>query len=229
MFARFAPALRALLAAVCCAATINSASAAIFVFAGTSTDGHPVSALAHFTFNSLTDTIAVTLKNTTPTTLDSGELFTAIDFNLGGLAPTLVSASGIQREVDAVGAYSDTGVPQALSWSVTGGGGGTYSLNFTPTAKDAIIGPPTAGSYAGANGSIQDNNGHNPFAAETADFVLDVPNLEANTPLTVSVFRFGTTMTAAPGVITHMPEPSTAVLVGLAGLACGALRKRRAA
>jgi hypothetical protein len=169
------------------------------------------------------DTILVTLTNATTATLDAGELLTGIDFSLGGLSPSLSAALGIQRTVDGAGAFVDTGAPQSLSWSLAAAGGGVFKLDFTPNAKDAIIGSPTAGSYAGANGSNKANNGHNPFAAQTAQFTLSVPNLEADTPVVVSVFRFGTALAAATPV--HMPEPSTGLMAAAFSLTL-VLRRR---
>jgi len=227
MFARFARVFCAALCASYVALAGASAHAALFSFSGLSADGHSVAASANFAFNAGADTIAVTLTNTTATTLDAGELFSAVDFNLGGLTPSLVSASGIQRTVDGTGAFVDTGSAQPLSWSIASSGGGTYSLNFNPDAKDAVIGPPSSGSYAGASGSINGNGGHNPFAAQVAQFVLSVPNLEANTPISMGVFRFGTTLAAATGQTVENPEPSSAALAAAAGLTCLAFGRRR--
>ncbi len=199
-----------------------------FVFMGNSSDGHPVSGIAEFTLNPGADTITVKLTNTTATTLDAGELFTGLDFDLDGLTPSLASDTGIQRTVADDGSFVDTVAAQNLSWSLTSLGGDSFQLNFTPNAADAIIGPPTAGSYSGANDSIKDNNGHNPFAAEMAVFVLNVPGLEASTDVSVTVFRYGTTLDEATGTI-DTPEPSTIALalIGLAALACW--RRKRAA
>ena len=146
------------------------ASAVVISFIGQSSDTHPVSGTAEFPLNDAADTVTVKLTNTTTTTLDAGELFTGLDFGLGGLTPTLTSDTGIQRTVIGSGAFSDTGSAQNLSWSRVSLGGGSYQLNFNPNAEDAILGPPTAGSYSGANGSIKGNAGHNPFAAEMAVF-----------------------------------------------------------
>jgi hypothetical protein len=180
-----------------------------------------VSGSAEFTLNAGADTVTVKLTNTTTTTLDAGELFTGLDFMLGGLTPTLTSDTGIQRTVDGGGAFTDTGAAQNLSWSLASLGGGTYQVNFNPDAKDGIIGPPTAGSYSGANGSIKGNAGHNPFAAEMATFVLSVPDLEADTPVSVKTFRYGTTLD--PAIV---PEPATAVLL-MGAWACLAAGRRR--
>lgn len=205
----------------------SQASAVPMLFSGLSSDGHPVSAIADFILNDATDTVSVTLNNTTTTTLDSGELFTGLDFTISGLTPTLTSDTGIQRTVDGAGAYVDTGSPQDLSWSVAAQGGDVYQLNFTPTSKDALIGPPTAGSYATANGSIKGNAGHNPFAAEEAQFELSVPGLGPDSIVELLTFRFGTTLAPATGTITPMPEPASLALAGLGLVAMAAQRRRR--
>ena len=205
----------------------SQASAVPMVFSGLSSDGHPVSAIADFILNDATDTVSVTLNNTTTTTLDAGELFTGLDFTISGLTPTLTSDTGIQRTVDGAGAFVDTGSPQNLSWSVAGLGGGVYQINFNPNAKDAIIGPPTAGSYATANGSIKGNAGHNPFAALEAKFELSVPGLGPNSIVDLRVFRFGTTLDPATGTITPMPEPASFALAAVGLAAMSAQRRRR--
>lgn len=205
----------------------SHASAVPMLFSGLSSDGHPVSAIADFILNDATDTVSVTLNNTTTTTLDSGELFTGIDFTINGLTPTLSSATGIQRTVDGAGAFVDTALPQSLSWSVAGLGGGVYQINFNPNAKDAIIGPPTAGSYATANGSIKGNAGHNPFAALEAKFELSVPGLGPNSIVELKVFRYGTTLQPATGSITPLPEPASLALAGIGLVAIAAQRRRK--
>ena len=204
------------------------ASAALMSFTGTSSDGHAVSGSADFTLGLGTATIQLT--NTTATTLDAGELFTGLDFSLGGLSPSLTSKTGIERTVTGSGSFSDTGSAQNLSWSLVSLGGGNYQLNFNPDAKDAIIGPPSGGDYSGASGSIKGNTGHNPFAAETATFVLSVPGLTESTPVSVINFRFGTTLDTAPGTtVTHfeIPEPATCAFLLLGMAVASSIRRRR--
>lgn len=199
------------------------------LFSGTSSDGHAVSAIANFVLNDATDTVSVSLQNITATTLDSGELFTGLDFTIGGLTPTLTSDAGIQRTVDGAGAYVDTALPQNLSWSVASLGSSVYQINFNPNAKDAIIGPPTAGIYAAANGSIKGNAGHNPFAAEQAEFELSVPGLQSNSSVQLLTFRFGTTLAPATGTIKTLPEPSTLTMAALLAIGLGKHVRKRGA
>ena len=199
------------------------ASAALISFSGNSSDGHPVSGTAEFTLNDAVDTVTVKLTNTTATTLDAGELFTGLDFSLGGLAPAMTSDTGIQRTVAADGTFSDTGSAQDLSWSLISLGSGNYQLNFNPDAKDAILGPPSGGNYSGATNSIKGNGGHNPFAALMAVFELSVPQLAANTPVDVTTFRYGTELDPAVGTIA--PEPAAWLLMFL-GTALLQVRRR---
>jgi hypothetical protein len=199
---------------VVCGLSASHATATTVSFSGTSSDGHAVSGTAGFTLGA--GTANVTLTNTTTTTHDAGELFTGLDFSLGGLTPTLSTKTGIERTVAGSGSFTDTATAQNITWSLVSLGSGKYQLNFNPDATDAILGPPTSGSYASANNSIDGNNGHNPFVAQTASFVLNVPGLTTTTSLSVTAFRFGTALDAANGT-THtdpeVPEPSTAVLM----------------
>jgi hypothetical protein len=195
----------------------SQAHASLFTFTGSGANAGNT-ATADFTFDAGADKITVILTNTTLTTLDAGDLFTGIRFSVGGLTPTLTSDQGIQRSVANAGTFVDTVSLQNLSWSLNSNGGG-FQLDFNPDAKDAIIGPPTSGSYLNANGSIKGNPGHNPFAAQTATFVLSVPGLMDGTPLSVTAFLFGTGPSVATGDITTknppVPEPGSLLVFSL--------------
>ena len=216
------------LALVIASVFTTTAPAALISFSGNSSDGHAVKGTAEFTLGA--GTVTVKLTNTTTTTLDAGELLTGLDFSLGGLTPTLTSKTGIERDVDGSGAFTDTGSAQNLSWSLVALGSGSFQLNFNPNAEDAIIGPPSGGNYSGANGSIKGNNGHNPFAALTATFVFNVPGATSSTLVIVSTFRYGTTLDPATGTTTTttttstVPEPSTCMLLILGLVAASGRR-----
>jgi PEP-CTERM motif len=207
-----------------CVLYAATASATLLSFSGTSIDGHAVSGTANITLGAGTATIVLT--NTTTTTHDAGELLTGIDFSLGGATLALATKTGIERTVAGNGTFTDTGSAQNLTWSLNAQGSGNYQLDFSPDASDAILGPPSGGNYAGANSSIDGNNGHNPFGALTATFTITGNALTANTPINVTHFLYGTGPDPATGTITPSPEPSTLVLMCL-GLATLALRKRR--
>ena len=186
------------------------AQASIYTFTGSGANlGN--NATANFTFNAALDTLTVVLTNTTTTTVDAGDLFTGIQFGLGGLAVTLSSDLGVERTVAANGTYVDTPGAVDLSWSRTSLGGGLYQLDFNPDATDGIIGPSNAGVYSSANGSIAGNPGHNPFAAQTATFGFSVPGLLDTTSLTVTAFLFGTGPSVATGTIIPPPDPEPTV------------------
>ena len=91
-----------------------------------------------------------------------------------------------------------------------------------------MVGPPTAGSYSGATGSIKGNGGHNPFAALEAKFQLSVPGLGPNSIVDVRTFRFGTTLDPATDVtVTPFPEPASLARAGIGLVAMAAQRRRR--
>jgi hypothetical protein len=193
------------------------------MFSGFSADGHPVSGSADFVLNPVADTATVTLTNTTDPTHDAGELLTGLDFSFGGLIPTLTSDTGVLRTVDGAGSFVDTMAAVDLTWSLLSQGGGIYQLDFNPNAKDAILGPPTLGSYADANGSIKGNPGHNPFVALSAVFTLSVSGLEPNTSVSVTRWRFGTNLD--PAIV---PEPATLALTAMGLVGAMSMRRRAA-
>lgn len=214
----------------------DATHASIYNFTGSGANAGDTGS-AEFTFDSVLDNVTIKLTNTTTTTDDAADLLTGVQFSFGGLTPTLSSALGIQRTVSGTGSFTDTGSPATLSWSVGSLGSGAYQLDFNPDAKNAIIGPPTAGNYSGANGSIDGNPGHTPFAAETATFVIHVTGLLDSTPFTLNKFLYGTGPAVASGTITvgtppppppAVPEPASLVVwtIGCAAVAIGLYRRK---
>ena len=52
--------------------------------------------------------------------------------------------------------------------------------------------------YADANGSLMDNDPHNPFILHTATFILGIDGITSDTVLTGATIMFGTEWTATP-------------------------------
>jgi hypothetical protein len=203
--------IAAAIAAIGLSATTGRAS--IYFFSGTGGSAG-LSATAEFMFDATLDKVTVILTNTTASTYDAGDLLTGVRFSVGGLTPTVDSATGFTRSVNGSGVFTDSGSAASLTWSIdpTRTVGIIHELDFNPDAKHAIIGPPTAGSYSGATGSIQSNNGHDPFVALTATFVLDVDGLLDTTPFTLDSFLFGTEREIATGDISIPEDPTPSSL-----------------
>lgn len=226
---------RIALVACCLAVFLGARPASAAMFTGISGDGDPISATADFSL--VGDTLTVKLTNTTTFTHSADELFTGIDFSLSGLSPTLpsLSVTGILRDIAGSGSFTDGGVAVPLSWELISIDDDCWQLNFHPNAKNAIVGPPSGGNYAGSNGSIKGNPGHNPYAAEMAVAVFDVPGLSSQ-PLpqvVVKAFRFGTELVPGdpgpdggitPGGGPEVPEPASWTLAAL-GFLLLALRR----
>jgi hypothetical protein len=211
-----------------------------FTTTGTSA-GFPVSSTA--TFQTSPGELTISLLNTTPHTADAAQLLTGIRFTLSpNPVPMalLVSGTAVTRDIAGDGSYVD-GAPQSLlgTWE-SSVSGGSYQLDFNPNAEFAIVGPAdgetgsNAGVYTG-NGSINANNGHNPFTAKTATFKLGSPGINPDTTITGISFIYNTGLSnVIPGtpntqeLLPAVPEPAT-MGFGLAILAvCGAARQRRA-
>ena len=96
---------------------------------------------------------------------------------------------------------------------------------------DALAGPATGpatliigpGPYTNANGSIRDNNPHNPFINTSATWTLAFAGATAGTVISNVVFSFGTT----PGANVPVPIPAAVWLFGSGLLGLIAIARRR--
>jgi hypothetical protein len=216
----------------------GAASAVLFVslpasaatFHSVDKHGHVLSAMADF--SSVGDVLTVKLTNTTPETESVKDLLKSIDFSLDGLTPTLLSVTGVLRNIDRDGTWDDNDEAETLSWSLKSLGDDEWRLVSTPDARHAIVGPPNEDDYADASRSIRGNNGHNPFAAEMVVAELNVPGLGSASMPVVSVLSFGFSGSGSadgsitPGGALEVPEPTISLLV-IAGFAAYLSRRCR--
>lgn len=203
---------------------------------GNGSDSYTISGSVDVTFDADADTVTFVLTNLTPFTYSSAELLTAFRFDLTGVtgAGDLSSAEAYARDVDSDGEYVDSLALEDLlgppaTWQL-GTLGGLFDLKFNPNAEYALIGTADSDDdYSGSNGGIKDNNGHSPFAALTATFILSFDDVTESAAITDLNFRFGTDFEGSV-TPTLVPLPP-AVLLGL-GLMGGigavrAIRRRR--
>lgn len=167
------------------------------------TDG-PVNAQA--TFTSGTDIsgagfITITLTNLLADPTSAGQLLSGLAFTVseGEASGTLGANSANIRTVNHGGTFTDHG-PSITGWALAQNFDG--GLDLCVLCRDLgslgpshlLIGAPAAsGTYASANGSIAGNRPHNPFAAGTATFLVNVPGVTANSIVPSATFFFSTT------------------------------------
>jgi hypothetical protein len=203
----------------------------------------PVDASATFTTG--TGTITVTLTNLEANPKDVGQdlsdlFFTVANGNVNSAsyAPgpvdfaQLVTVAG--DGTPTLGSTLDTA--SSIGWVLSKVSSTELHLDVLSGTGHAgpahtIIGPPnSSGIYSNANSSIAGNKPHNPFINQTATWVIDAPNVSADTTIKSATFSFGTT--AGINVRgTATPEPSFygVLALGLAGLLMGVRRQRRTA
>ena len=220
------------LAFAAAALSAGSLQASIITYntpANSSTGGQPVSAQATFTTG--TDSITVVLKNlqANPTSVVQNLSDLLFTVSTGQKSGSISSSSGLERTVAKNNTYSDGAIVDT-GWSLTTQGSSLY-LNVLGTKigpAHLIIGPPGGATYANANGSIAGNGPHNPFLAESATFVLNVPGVTSASSISAVTFSFGTTE-GANEVVGVVPEPATLALAasGLAVMLGVAMARRR--
>ncbi len=189
---------------------------------GTTVGGNPVS--AKVTFTTTTDKVTVVLENLIVDQKSVAQNISGLYFSIstGQTAGTLVSSSGLLREIDSKGVYTDEGM-NSTGWRLSTSGS-QLCLNVlgTPAGPShTIVGAPNSlGIYKNANNSITGNGPHNPFIAQSATFEIKVVGVTAASDISDIIFLFGT-----DGEPVHAPEPATLALVSLGTL--GFLRLKR--
>ena len=198
---------------------------------GSNAGGGPVDASATFSLSgsNLNVTLTNLLANPTDVAQCISDLYFAV-FNGANQVTAGTLASSSSTEINIV---DNVGVPVAgtvdTGWELenntsVGSFTGEYHLNVLGTLigpAHLIIGP---GPYTNANGSINNNDPHNPFLDQTATFTIsDIPGLTADSIITDVVFSFGTT----PGQNVVVPIPPSALLMGSGLLGLGLVGWRR--
>ncbi|MCC7085868.1 MAG: hypothetical protein IT427_12775 [Pirellulales bacterium] len=219
----------ALVIAVCCSArSVFGLTIQYQTVPGSTIGGEPVDARA--TFTTSTDTIAVKIENFQADPISPKSVVYDVLFNVstGQNTGTITSTTGIERTIISGGTYTDTGLVSNTDWGLFTSGANLHldRLAAPGQKKHGVIGPPNAGTnkYDAAGGALT-GGPHNPFWGGSADFVLNVPGVTANSSITAISFSFDTS--AGNDVPAQLvPEPAGVVL-GSLGLICLTYRHGR--
>jgi hypothetical protein len=200
---------------------------------GATIGGEPVSARA--TFTTSTDTVSIKLENlqADPNSVKAVVYDVMFSLSTGQTVGTNTSTTGTERTVNDDGTFSDTGPINLVDWGLfTSGSQLDLDRILAPGQKHhGVIGPPNSvsGQYDNANGSIADNNAHVPFWGESADFVLNVPGVTAESSISAATLAFNTTSGDTVNVV-PVPEPASWALACLAvGMLSLSVQPRKAA
>jgi hypothetical protein len=219
----------------CATLLAASAGAASFTFetapgAVNNSDGKHVDASAVFMTSGSTLTITLTDLLADPTAVSQLLSDLKFDVSIGNVSSaSLSSSSGMERSVAANGTFTD-GATVAAGWLLSNPSGKTLWLNDLAGGAAGpahlIIGPSGPGDvYDNANGSIADNKPHNPFLANSATFMLNIPGMSTDTIIDNVFFSFGTTTgddVPGGGRPPTIPDGGTTVMLlggALSGLA----------
>lgn len=199
-----------------------------FTLPGATLDGKPVSAQADFTTSD--GLITVTLVNLQPNPTSIIQAISDIFFSAAGLTNT--GAGSFLAQASYISIANGVASPAAdplLSWQLTNSSG-IYHLNKLwggngpQTAPEGlIIGP---GPYTNANGSIDSNKPHNPFADQSVTFSLALAGVTGATVISDVEFSFGTTPGSNVGGV-PVPIPAAVWLFMSGLLSLMAIARRR--
>jgi len=214
-----------LIAMVALISVLPAGAAQIFTATGDA-GGGPVSVEADFTFSN--GGFSITLKNLEANPTDVLQLISGLSFTLSGSPSSVVLSTSSAQEISITNNVGVTGSTGSTGWAFGPAVGPSYIVcvicqgviaNPAITPAHLIIGP---GPYTNANGSINNNNAHNPFLNQTATFNFTGTGLTTGTTASNVIFWFGTTN----GFTTSIPEPVTSGLIGTGLISLFLLRRR---
>ena len=145
--------------------------------------------------------VTVLLADTLSDPKSVGQLLSGLAFTVseGETVGSLGGNSADLRSVQKGGTFVDLG-PSTTGWALAQNFNGGFELCVLCTDLGAagpshlLIGSPaTSGTYASANASIAGNRPHNPFTAETAVFLINMPGVTSTSIITSATFFFSTT------------------------------------
>jgi hypothetical protein len=217
----------------------STAKAAVITY-GTAVDStldsHPIDATA--TFTTTNGGLTLLLENLVNDPVSIIQNISGIQFTITDAATgSLTSSAGTPRTIASDGTFVDA--PAATTDWLFAFNAGTFRLTALGAngPDETIVGAPNAAnSYGNANGSIADNNPHNPFLALNATFQLAALSMTELSAISNVILFFGTEPTGVaavcsdgcPPTVSEVPEPTSLLLLGcgVLGLVYAHRRKR---